>query len=94
MSVSPSVHHTVTLGSQVTLGRSSQLKSLVRMATGPVISLCLSTHLSEEEGGPGQWFSHLGRLQVHLPPGQKQVPRPLPNLLNQTPEMGSQNLYP
>lgn len=51
-----------------------------------VISLSLSTHLSEEVGRPRQWFSDLARHQVHLQTGQKQIIGPLPNLLKRTPE--------
>lgn len=58
-----------------------------------VISLCLSTHLSEEVGGSAQWFSDLAGHQVHLQTDQKQILGPLSNLLKWTPDGRGPGIY-
>lgn len=86
-----SVYHTVTLGYQGQIRQELQVKQLGEGGHMTwVSSLCLSTPLSEQVGGPGQWCSDLARHQAHLQTGPKQVLGPLPYPLKRTPEGGVQ----
>lgn len=86
--------HTVALGYQ---GQFRQELQADQLGEGGhwtwVVSLCLSTHLSEEVGRPGQWFSDLATYQGHLQSGQKQVLGPLPYLLIGLQRVGPRNLH-
>lgn len=85
------MYHTVTLGYQGQIRQELQAEQLSEGGHWTwVLSLCLSTRLSEEVGRPGQWFSDLATCQGHLQSGQKQVLGPLSYLLKRTPEGGAQ----